>query len=77
MPTKRRPASSPSAQLSVLTPIIKPLLKPVVEPVLEKLDRHEALLAEMKQALEIQFKRTAEMQAQLDRITALLAKSRE
>ena len=30
----------------------------------------------MKEALEIQFKRTADVQAQLDRITAMLAKSR-
>ena len=73
MPAKRRPATpSPQNLPPLLKPIVKPLLKPVVEPVLERLDRHEELLSEIKAALEIQFKRTAELQAQLDRITALL-----
>ena len=79
MPAKRRPASpSPEELAPLLKPIIKPLLKPVVEPVLQRLDRHEELLTEMKAALDIQFKRTAEVQAQLDRITSLLSeKSRK
>jgi SRSO17 transposase len=55
---------------------IKPLIELLVEPVLERLDRHEALLTEMKRALDIQFKRTAEVQAQLDKLTALVKKSR-
>ena len=66
MPSKR---PAPSLQQ------IKPLVEPLVEPVLERLDRHEELLRELREALEIQFKRTAEVQAQLDRITAMLAKS--
>lgn len=56
--------------------IIKPLLKPVVAPVLTRLDRHEKLLEEMKNALEIQFKRTAAIQAQLDVLIGSLAKQR-
>jgi len=64
------PNAAPSLQQ------IKPLIEPLVEPVLERLDRHEELLTELKQALEIQFKRTADVQAQLDKITAMLSKSR-
>ena len=76
MPAKRRPATPSAKDLApLLKPIVKPLLQPVVEPVLERLDRHEALLAEMKAALEIQFKRTDEVQAQLDQIAALLAET--
>ena len=74
MPAKRRPATpSPQDLAPLLRPIVKPLLKPVVEPVLDRLDRHEELLTEMKAELEIQFKRTAEVQAQLDRIVSLLS----
>jgi hypothetical protein len=74
MPVKRRPASpSPEDLAPLLKPIVKPLLKPVVEPVLQRLDRHEQLLTEMREALDIQFKRTAEVQAQLDRIASLLS----
>ena len=51
------------------------LIAPLVEPVLERLDRHEELLTELRRALKIQFKRTADMQAHLDEITAMLAKS--
>jgi len=69
MPPKRPAAGAPSIRQ------IKPLIEPIVEPVLERLDRHEDLLMELKEALDIQFKRTAEMQAQLDKITAMLAKS--
>ena len=53
---------------------LRPLLKPVVEPVIERLDRHERLLADMKAALDVQFKRTAEIQAQLDLLIARLAR---
>ena len=53
---------------------LRPLLKPVVEPVIERLDRHEKLLADMKAALDVQFKRTAEIQAQLDLLIARLAR---
>lgn len=66
MPSKNPPA--PSISLARL----KPLLKPVVEPVLTRLDRTERLLVEMKSALDIQFKRTAAIQAQLDRIAVRL-----
>ena len=70
MPSKR-----PAPSLQQIKPLIKPLM-PLVEPVLERLDRHEELLTELKQALEIQFKRTADVQAQLDKITSMLSKSR-
>ena len=70
MPSKR-----PASSLQKIKPLIKPLVEPLVEPVLERLDRHEELLTELKEALDIQFKRTAEVQAQLDKITAMLAKS--
>ena len=71
MPAKKRPA--PTISLARL----KPLLKPVVEPVLTRLDRTERLLVEMKAALDIQFQRTAAIQAQLDRIAAgLLVRSK-
>jgi hypothetical protein len=69
VPPKRPAAASASVQQ------LKPLLKPIVEPVLARLDRHEALLEELKTALEIQFRRTAEVQAQLDKILSTLAKS--
>ena len=68
------PANGPARAASAIQ--LKPLIAPLVEPVLQRLDRHEDLLTEMKEALEIQFKRTADVQAQLDRITAMLAKSR-
>ena len=69
MPAKRPARAASAIQL-------KPLIAPLVEPVIQRLDRHEDLLTEMTEALEIQFKRTADVQAQLDRITAMLAKSR-
>lgn len=59
----------------MIRPLIKPLIKPVVEPLLNRLDRHEQLLEELKAALEIQFKRTAAVQAQLDQILATLTRS--
>jgi hypothetical protein len=73
MPPKRPAAGAPSIQQ--IKPLIEPLIEPIVEPVLERLDRHEDLLMKLKEALDIQFKRTAEVQAQLDKITAMLAKS--
>ncbi len=39
-----------------------------------RLDRHEKLLEDVKDALAIQFKRTAEIQAQLDLLLARLPK---
>jgi hypothetical protein len=54
----------------------RPLLKPVVEPVIERLERTEKLLIEMKAALDVQFKRTAEIQAQLDVLVARFNKLR-
>jgi hypothetical protein len=68
MPAKKR--AVPTVPLTRL----KPLLKPVVEPVLTRLDRTEKLLSEMKSALNIQFRRTAEIQAQLDIVLARLSK---
>ena len=55
---------------------ILPLLKPVVQPVLSRLDRHEQLLEELKTALDLQFKRTAQIQAQLDQLLANFSKTR-
>lgn len=74
MGAKGRP---PRARPSELLPIIKPLLEPVVEPVLERLARTEELLQELKVALDIQFKRTAQIQAQLDMLVARLGKQRK
>ena len=54
---------------------IKPLVKPIVEPVITRLDRHEELLQDLKAALEVQFRRTAQIEAQLDQLLAA-AKSR-
>jgi hypothetical protein len=70
MPAKHRRPATPIQQQ------IKPVLKPIVEPVLERLDRHEQLLDELKASLDIQFKRTAALQVQLDRILAAVAKTR-
>jgi hypothetical protein len=56
---------------------LRPLLKPVVEPVIERLERTENLLIEMKAALDVQFKRTAEIQAQLDVLVARFDKLRK
>lgn len=56
---------------------LRPLLKPVVEPVIERLDGHEKLLLEIKTALDVQFKRTAEMQAQLDMLAARVSKQKK
>jgi hypothetical protein len=64
------------AALTDIEPLIKPLLKPVVEPVIERLDRSEKLLRELKAALDIQFKRIAQIQAQLDILAASLDKRR-
>lgn len=72
MPAKRNPP--PAVPVTRLKPLLKPLLKPVVEPVLDRLDRQEKLLQELKMALEVQFKRTAAIQAQLDQIVARLPK---
>ena len=44
------------------------MVKPVVQPVLKRLDRHEELLTELRDALRVQFERIAQMQVQLDRI---------
>lgn len=71
----RKPGSSPqSLALTDIGPSLKPLLEPVVAPVLERLDQHEGLLQELKAALDVQFKRTAAIQAQLDQVLAQLSK---
>lgn len=67
VPSKRSPP--PAA------PPVRHLLKPVVEPVLARLDRHERLLQEMKAAIDVQFKRTADIQAQLDILIATVSKN--
>lgn len=70
MPTKKRRQSRPAAALAE----IAPLLKPVVAPVLSQLDRHAEMLEEIREAMQVQFKRTAQIQAQLDKLMASLAK---
>ena len=70
MPTKKRRPSRPTAVLTE----IAPLLKPVVAPVLSQLERHAELLDEIRDALQVQFKRTAQIQAQLDKLIATVAK---
>jgi hypothetical protein len=67
----KRDTRSP-ADISSIAPVIEPLIKPLVEPVMIRLDRHEKLLEEMKDALAVQFKRTAAIQAQLDILVARL-----
>lgn len=74
MGVRRRPRAVPSELLPFIKPLLRPLLEPVVEPVLERLARNEKLLSELKEALEIQFKRTAQIQAQLDVLIARLSK---
>jgi hypothetical protein len=75
-PKPRRPVLPfrPDDLKAVVKPLIKPIIKPVVEPVLSRLDRHEQLLEEVKAALEIQFKRTAAIQAQLDHLISTLSR---
>ena len=58
----------------VIGPLLRPLLTPLVEPVMIRLDRHEKLLEEVKDSLAVQFKRTADIQAQLDILLARLPK---
>lgn len=67
---KRTPPVVPLAKL-------RPLFRPIVEPVIERLERTEKLLQEMKAALDVQFKRTAEIQAQLDILVTRLGKERK
>jgi hypothetical protein len=49
---------------------IVPTLKPIIKPVVQRLDTHETLLLELKAALEVQFRRIAAIQAQLDQLLA-------
>ena len=70
MPTAKRRKSRPTTVLAE----IAPLLQPVVAPVLSQLDRHAEMLEEIRQALQVQFKRTAQIQAQLDKLIATVAK---
>jgi hypothetical protein len=53
---------------------LAPVIKPLVEPVMTRLDRVEKLLEEMKTAADLQFKRSAAMQAQIDHLVALLSR---
>jgi hypothetical protein len=72
---KRRASdkTTPADMVRFLEPALHPLIEPVVAPVLRRLDTHEEILLELKAALDIQFKRTAEIQAQLDRLLARLS----
>ena len=54
----------------VPVPALKPVLKPIIEPVVERLDRHENLLHELKNSLDVQFQRIAALQAQMDHLVA-------
>jgi hypothetical protein len=67
---------TPPARLRDVKPAIRPRLKPVIAPVLDRLDRNERLLMELKHGLDIQFQRTAAIQAQLDLLLARLSKQR-
>lgn len=70
MPAKRTPPVVPLSKL-------KPLLKPVVGPVLDRLERQEKLLIDIRAAMDVQFKRTAEIQAQLDILAARFDRRRK
>ena len=74
MPPKRQ--ARPALPIHALAPVLKPLIEPVVEPVLTRLDRVEKHLEEVKTALDVQFKRTAAIQAQLDHLITTLSKTR-
>jgi hypothetical protein len=65
--SRRAPATRPT---NATLPKIAPMLKPLVEPVLIRLDRHEQLLEGVRAALDVQFQRTAAIQAQLDLLIA-------
>lgn len=45
-----------------------------IHAILDRLDKQDQVLADLKEALHIQFKRIAEIQAQLDRFLAKLPK---
>ena len=68
------PANRKRAPLTIPLRQIRPVLKPVVQPVLTRLDRVERLLEDMRSALDVQFKRTAAIQAQVDQLVAALSK---
>ena len=72
---KRRPSdkTTPAEIVRFLEPGLQPLIEPAVAPVLTRLDLHEEILRDLRAALDIQFKRTAEIQAQLDRLLARLS----
>lgn len=70
VPTRRRPiAAVPVEELA-------PAFEPVIEPVVERLGRLEKVVLDIREALDVQFKRTAAMQAQLDRLLAEITKLR-
>lgn len=72
MPTKRRTIAA--VPVEELVPVLKPALEPVIEPVVERLDKLEKTVLEIKEELDVQFKRTAAIQAQLDRLLAEITK---
>jgi hypothetical protein len=65
-----------TSRLPVAIPVhaLKPVLQPIIKPVVERLDKHEELLVAMKGTLDVQFRRIAAMQAQLDHLIAALSK---
>lgn len=69
---KKKPRRPGGTAIPALIPALKPALKPIIEPVVERLDRHETLLAEVKKTLDVQFRRIAAIQAQMDRLLAAL-----
>ena len=70
VPTRQR------SMVSVPLEQLAPALKPALDPVVDRLDSLEKTVLEIRGALDVQFKRTAAIQAQLDRLLAELAKSR-
>lgn len=80
MPPKLRPRPTlvpAKALVAALKPLIPVVVKPVVAPVLERLDQHEELLLSMKAVLDVQFKRIAAIQAQLDDMVALTRRAKK
>lgn len=68
------PVSRKRAPLTIPLRQIRPVLKPVVQPVLTRLDRVERLLEDLKSSLDVQFKRTAAIQAQVDHLVSALSR---
>jgi hypothetical protein len=74
-PPGPRVESMPKRKRAVAREKVPPVVLAVVRPVSTRLSRIEALLLEMRAALDAQIKRTARIQLQLDTLT-LTAKRR-